>query len=165
MRIRRKPKYKLVGDVSRICEGLAILALTDRGVREETQVIYDPPNGFVVTKPGGIWRFRRGNFGRQYLDENNFQHNDLDHASVNHHNADRMLREAIPGHDLPRQRWGLFCDGEDERAMESFRFLGAVWALHVQRIFAVRFMRSVHGKDWTHGLRVEEGNPTQLGRD
>ena len=108
----------------------SVLALTDRRVREETRVIYDPRNGFVVTTPGGIWRFRRGNFGWQYLDQNNLHYNDLDHAGADHHNTDYMLRESIPGHDLPPRRWGLFHDREDGQAGESFWYLGAIWALY-----------------------------------
>ena len=76
-----------------------------------------------------------------------------------------MLEDAIPGHNLPSRWWGLFQDGEDGRAMESFWYLGAVWALRIQRRYAVLFMRTMHGTNWPHGLRFEEGNPTQLGRD
>ena len=142
-----------------------ILALTDQSVREDTRVIYDPHSGFVITLPGGNWRFRRGNFGRQYLDENDFQHNNLDHDRVDHFNAYRMLEDAIPGHDIPPRRCGPFRDGEDGRTMERFRYFGAVWALRVQRRFAIRFMSSMYGNNWTHGLRVENGVHTLLGRD
>ena len=99
-----------------------ILALTNRSVREDTRVIYDPHSGFVITLPGGNWRFRRGNFGRQYLDENDFQHNDLDHARVDGYNAHGMLQDANPGHDIPPRRWGPFHEGEDGRTMEGFRY-------------------------------------------
>ena len=124
-----------------------VLALTDRGVRKETQVIYDTHNAFVVTTPGRIWRCRRGNFGRQYLDKNDFQYNDLDHAGVNHLNAQRMLEDAIPGHNVPLRRWGSFQDGEDGQAMELFWYLGAIWALRIQRRYAVRIMRTMHGNN------------------
>ena len=76
-----------------------------------------------------------------------------------------MLKEAIPVHDLPLRRWGLFQGREDGQAMEGSRYFGAVWALRVQRRFTVRFMRTIHGNSWTDGPRFEEGNPTQLGRD
>ena len=65
----------------------------------------------------------------------------------------------------PRGIGFSFRDGEDGRAMEGFRYFGAVWALHVQRRFAVRFMSRIHGNNWTGGLRFENGVPTQLGRD
>ena len=142
-----------------------ILALTDRSVREETRVSYNAHNGFVVSTPGGIWRYRRGNFGRQYLDENDFDYHDIQHDRVDHHNAHRMLEENIPGHFLPPRRYGPFQDGQDGRTMEGFRYFGAVWALRVQRRFATQFMRTIHGDDWTRAPRIEEGNRTQLGRD
>ena len=62
--------------------------------------MYDPHNGFVVTTPGGVWRFRRGNFSQQYPDAHNFQYFDTTHDRVDHHNANRMLWEVIPGYEL-----------------------------------------------------------------
>ena len=76
-----------------------------------------------------------------------------------------MLEELIPGHDVPQQCWGPFHDGEDGQTMEEFRCFRAVWALRVQRRFAVRFMRTIHGNNWNHGLHFEDESLTQLGRD
>ena len=77
-----------------------ILSLSDTSLRKETQVIYAPHNGFVVTTTGGDWRIRRGNFGWQFLEAQNFQHFDIIHNRFDYHNANRMLREMMSGYDL-----------------------------------------------------------------
>ena len=49
--------------------------------------------------------------------------------------------------------------------MELFWYLGAVWVLRIQMRYAVRFMCTMHGNNWPHGLRFEDGNHIQLGCD
>ena len=73
-----------------------------------------------------------------------------------------MLREVIPGYELaPRP---LVCpQGEHGQAMESFHYLGGLWALFVQQKYALQFMWSLHGKKWTQGLRFVAGSPNLLG--
>ena len=124
--------------VSGIWTGLApnILSLSDVSLREETRVIYEPHSGFLVTMPGGVWRFRRSHFGQQYLDAWDFQHFDIAHGRVDHHNSNCMLRELIPGYDLA-PRWGVWPQGEHGQEMESSCYLGALWALRVQLKYAM----------------------------
>ena len=73
------------------------MSLNDLSLREENRVTYDPQNRFVVTTPGGVWRFRRGSFGLQYVDARDLHHFVVAYGRVDYHNIDRMLWKVIPG--------------------------------------------------------------------